>query len=109
LTDISAGFYIDLFAVTAFVIAVTNSFFWNKYWAFEERKSETFKEEAIKFFIISSAVAFINISIIHVTVNVIGAPAGTDPKIWANVALVFAIVVAFLGNFFGYKYIVFKK
>lgn len=120
-TDISLGIYVDIFAAIAFVITVTNSFFWNKYWAFvaplnganfapsgrEEIKNTTF--EAIKFFVVSSIVAIINISIIHITVNVIGAPSGFDPKIWANVALVFAIIVAFLGNFFGYKYIVFKK
>ena len=109
ITDIATGLTIDLFAVVAFIITVTNSFFWNKYWAFEDKKTETFKEEAIKFFIVSSLVAIINISIIHITVNIIGAPAGFDSKIWANVALVFAIIVAFLGNFFGYKYIVFNK
>ncbi len=109
ITDIAKGLMIDLFFVITFVITVINSFFWNKYWAFEERGAGTIKKEALQFFTVSSIVALINTGLIHFLINVAGAPANLDPKIWANVALVFAIVVAFLGNFFGYKYIVFKK
>jgi putative flippase GtrA len=110
ITNIASGLQIDIFAVIAFILAVTNSFFWNKYWSFAAPPNGvSLAPEAIKFFIVSSLVAIINISIIHITVNVIGVPSGFDPKIWANVALVFAIIVAFLGNFFGYKFIVFKK
>lgn len=108
ITNIASGLQIDIFAVIAFVLAVTNSFFWNKYWSFEGQGGEFIKTEAIKFFIVSSLVAIINISIIHIIVNVIGAPSGFDSKIWANVALIFAIIVAFFGNFFSYKFIVFS-
>lgn len=109
ITDVSSGLILDSFFIAAFIITVANSFFWNKYWSFEERRSENIKSEAIQFFSVSAVVAVINIALLHMIVNAIGAPAGTDPKIWANVALVFTIGVAFLGNFFGYKYIVFKK
>jgi hypothetical protein len=34
---------------------------------------------------------------------------GIDPKVWANIALASTIITAFFGNFFGYKFIVFKK
>lgn len=107
ITNIASGLTIDLFFVTAFVITVSNSFLWNKFWAFEEKKIENIKPEAIKFFGISAAVAAINAIILHTIVNVIGAPIGIDVKIWANVALGFTIITAFLGNFFSYKYIVF--
>ncbi len=98
----------DLFIVLAFIGTVTNSFFWNKYWSFGERDTKTISNEAIKFFSISAAVAVINTGIIQLIVNVIGAPAGFDPKIWANIALALTIITAFLGNFFSYKYIVFS-
>lgn len=107
ITDVSYGLALDSFFVIAFVITVTNSFFWNKFWSFEEKDIESIKKEAIQFFSISAAVALINASILHVIVNIIGAPAGLDQKIWANVALSFTIITAFLGNFFSYKYIVF--
>lgn len=109
ITDISSGLILDSFFVVAFVITVVNSFLWNKYWSFEERGVENIKSEAIQFFGISAFVALINIALLHIIVNIIGAPADFDPKIWANVALVFTIIVAFLGNFFGYKYLVFRK
>lgn len=109
ITDISLGIIVDLFFVIAFTGTVINSFFWNKYWSFEKRSAENIKTEAVQFFGISAAVALINAVILHIIVNVIGAPPGIDPKIWANVALALTIITAFFGNFFGYKFIVFKK
>ena len=108
ITNVSFGFTLDLFFVVAFVITVTNSFIWNKFWSFAEKEIENIKTEAVKFFGISATVAAINAAILHTIVNIIGAPAEVDPKIWANVALSFTIITAFLGNFFSYKYIVFS-
>jgi len=108
ITNIASGFTIDLFFVVAFVITVTNSFFWNRYWAFSGTGTENIGKDAFQFFFVSTIVAIINIGILHVIVNIIGAPAGIDLKIWANIALVFTIIIAFLGNFFGYKFIVFS-
>ena len=108
-TDISAGITVDLFFAVAFIVTIINSFIWNKYWSFEEKKTETIAGEALRFFGISAAVAIVNIGVLHVIINIIGAPAGLDSKIWANAALAFTIITAFLGNFFGYKFFVFKK
>lgn len=109
ITDIASGLAIDLFFAIGFIIVVASSLFWNKYWVFEEKKTETLKFEAFKFFIVSAAVALINALILHTIVNIIGAPFGVDEKIWANVGLGVVIITATLGNFLGYKYIVFKK
>ncbi|MBI2635627.1 MAG: GtrA family protein [Parcubacteria group bacterium] len=109
ITDTSTGITVDLFFVAAFIVTVINSFIWNKYWSFEERGTETIASEALRFFSVSATVAVINIAILHVIINIIGTPAGLDSKIWANIALAFTIVTAFFGNFFGYKFIVFKK
>ena len=109
ITNIASGFTVDLFFIAAFVIAVTNSFFWNRYWTFEKIGTETVGKDAFQFFFVSTVVAVINFVILHIIVNVIGAPVGMDLKIWANIALAFTIITAFFGNFFGYKFIVFKK
>lgn len=108
ITDVASGITLDIFFIIAFSITVTNSFFWNKFWAFGERKIENIKTEAIQFFAISAGVATVNAIILHIIVNTVGAPIGVEPKIWANVALGFTIITAFLGNFFSYKYIVFS-
>lgn len=109
ITNIAFGLRLDLFFVIAFVITVINSFLWNKFWSFEDKEIKNIKAEAIKFFGVSAAVATINAIILHIIVNVVGAPIGADPKIWANVALSLTIITAFLGNFFSYKYIVFSN
>ena len=109
ITNIALGFTVDLFFVVAFVITVTNSFFWNRYWTFEKTGTETVGKDAFQFFFVSTVVAVINIGILHTIVNIIGAPANIDLKIWANIALFFTIITAFFGNFFGYKFLVFKK
>lgn len=108
ITNAASGFVVDIFFIIAFAITITNSFFWNKFWSFEERKVENIKTEAIQFFAISAGVALVNAIILHIIINTIGAPTGVEPKIWANVALGFTIITAFLGNFFSYKYIVFS-
>ena len=109
ITNIASGFTVDSFFVVAFVLAVTNSFFWNRYWTFEKTGTETVGKDAFQFFFVSTVVAVINIGILHTIVNIIGAPANIDLKIWANIALFFTIITAFFGNFFGYKFLVFKK
>ena len=108
-TDIVSGFIIDLFFIFAFIITVTNSFFWNRYWTFEQTSAESAGRDVFQFFFVSAIVAIVNMGILHIIVNVIGAPAGIDLKIWANIALAFTIITAFFGNFFGYKFLVFKK
>ena len=109
ITNIALGFTVDLFFIIAFIITVTNSFFWNRHWTFEKTGAETVGKDAFQFFFVSGVVAVLNTGLLHFIINVIGAPAIIDPKIWANVGLIFAIIVAFFGNFFGYKFIVFKK
>jgi len=109
ITNIVSGFTIDSFFVVAFVITVTNSFLWNRYWTFEQIGTETVSKDAFQFFFVSTVVAVINFVILHIIINVIGAPVGIDLKIWANIALAFTIITAFFGNFFGYKFLVFKK
>ena len=108
ITNIAYGFTVDLFFIVAFIITVTNSFFWNRYWTFEQTGTETVGKDAFQFFSVSIVVAIINIGILHIIVNIIGAPMDIDLKIWANIALALTIITAFFGNFFGYKYIVFS-
>ena len=108
ITNIASGFTVDSFFIVTFIITVTNSFFWNRYWTFEQIGTETVGKDAVQFFSISAAVAIVNIGILHLMVNIIGAPAGIDLIIWANIALALTIITAFFGNFFGYKYLVFS-
>jgi len=109
ITDIAKGFFVILFFLIAFVITVTHSFFWNKFWTFKAGGTAKSKKEYTRFFVITSVVSLIYAGLMHVLINVIGAPAGISDKFWANISFVILIPGAFLGNFFGYRIIVFKK
>ncbi|OGD30700.1 hypothetical protein A2833_00425 [Candidatus Azambacteria bacterium RIFCSPHIGHO2_01_FULL_44_55] len=107
ITGIAAGWQAIGFRIVSFTVTIINSFFWNKFWTFKAGGEAG--GQAVKFFFISTTVALINLGIFAVLINVIGAPFGIDIKIWANISIALTIITAFFGNFFGYKFIVFKK
>jgi glycosyltransferase involved in cell wall biosynthesis/putative flippase GtrA len=109
ITDIARGPQFIVFTIIAFAITITHSFFWNKFWTFQAHDTKSGKTEYVRFFTITSATSLLNIFLLHIIVNVIGAPIGIDPKIWVNIAFAALIPIAFLGNFFGYKIFVFKR
>jgi len=109
LTGIARGWFVDLFLIIAFSVTTTHSFLWNKFWIFNANGSGMAKKEYARFFGISAAMSLLAIFFMHILVNVAGAPRGIGHKIWANISLVLLIPISFLGNFFGYKFFVFKK
>lgn len=108
-TDIAKGFLVIVYFIIAFIITVTNSFIWNKFWTFTAGDTSRGKKEYVKFFTVTAIVSLVYAFLMHVLINIIGAPTGINDKVWANISLVLLIPLAFLGNFFGYRLIVFKK
>lgn len=108
-TGIAKGWFADVFFAIAFTITITQSFFWQKFWTFGANHTNKAKIEYIKFFTVTTTTSLLNIFLLHIIINTIGAPEGIDQKIWANIALAILIPVAFFGNFFGYKIFVFKR
>jgi len=109
ISGISIGPMVTLFAVVTFVIVVTQSFFWSAFWTFRNMSTENRRYQYVRFFAVSSVVTIVNIGIIQVMVNVIGAPYGIPTALWANIALLCTIFTALLGNFLGYKRLVFAR
>lgn len=108
-TGIAAGFYYSVFVSVAFMVAVTNSYFWNKYWVFRASGSGGGGGEFIKFVLVNLVGFLINVGAASFVVNVIGAPAGVSKELWANFGAVSAVVITLFWNFIGIKFIVFKK
>jgi len=108
-TRITKGLWAVIFIIIAFIITVTHSFFWNKFWIFPSRGISQTKQEYIKFFVVSGTTACVETLIFHILINVMGAPSGLSQELWNNIALFTLIPVALLGNFLGYKLIVFKN
>ena len=108
-TKIAVGFYYSVFVSVAFVVAVTNSYFWNKHWVFQAGESSGGKGEFIRFFLVNLVSFGINVGAASFIVNVIGAPVGMPASLWANIGAVSAVFITLFFNFIGSKYIVFKK
>jgi len=113
-TQITSGIYFTVFKGISFLVAVTNSYFWNKFWAFKKRgeaKAQTPEAKSKEFsqFMIVSIVGFLlNLGIAAFVVNIVGPQFGLNAKIWANMGAVAGTLFVMVWNFLGYKFIVFK-
>ncbi|MCD6528072.1 GtrA family protein [bacterium] len=109
LSGIASGFSYSLFKGISFLVAVLNSYFWNKYWTFSKTEEAPEAEEFFKFLIVATIGFFLNVGIASFVVNIIGPQFGIGEKIWANVGALTATMIAWIWNFLGSKFIVFKK
>ncbi|MFH0792387.1 MAG: GtrA family protein [bacterium] len=106
--QISSGIYYTAFKSLSFIIAVINSYFWNRIWTFKREGSANVKEFG-QFIAVSLVGFIINVGVASLVVNVIGPRFGLNAGMWANVGAFLAALVGMTWNFVGYKFIVFKK
>lgn len=109
ITGIFAGPFYVVFKGISFLTATINSYLWNKHWTFEKRKEVFAPGEYFKFLVVVTIGLLIHVSVSHLVVNVIGPQFGLSLKIWANVGAFIAVLTAWLWNFTGAKFLVFKK
>ena len=114
-SGIASGMFYSIFKGISFTIAVINSYFWNKFWTFKKpggtEKTELGKsgKELLQFLMVSAVGFGINVGVASFVVGSIGPQLSFGDKIWANVAAIIATLCAMVWNFFGYKFIVFRK
>ncbi len=109
LFGITGGIYYSIFKGASFIGAVIHSYFWNKFWTFKKKTVEQVGGEFMQFLVVSLIGLGINIGIASLIVNYVSSPAGISATAWANIGAAMAIGVGLIWNFFGYKFIVFKK
>jgi len=109
-TEKSSGVYYPVFKFISFMVAVTNSYFMNKYWTFRSNDTCGMKPgEFLKFLGVYLVGAITNVGVATYVVNYVDAPVGFSPVLWANVGACFAVVFTLIWNFVGLKFFVFKK
>lgn len=98
-----------IFTGISFTVATLNSFFWNKFWTFEKRETKEALKETSQFYLITTGGFLIHLGIASFLVNVLGPQFGISKEVWAYIGKIVAVILGFGWNFFGYKFIVFKR
>lgn len=106
LLNTTSGLSYSIAKSVSVLIAMTNSYLWNKFWVFESQKKDATKE-AGQFYIVSFIGYLINVGVASLLVNYLSLP--WDIKIIGNMSSIFGSICALFWNFIGYKYWVFKK
>lgn len=110
LSSIEKGPFVSSFKTVSFIVAVINSYFWNKYWAFNAGSYiENKGKEFIKFMVVNIIGALVNIGITSVIIFTIPPKLGFSQLAWNNIAAVIATAIALIWNFIGFRLIVFKS
>lgn len=108
-TGFSTGIYYSVFKGISFIAAVTNSYFWNKFWVFSDAQKQDQTKEAGKFFVASVLGLAFNVALASAIVffgpKFVG---GINSTTWASIGSVVGSISAILFNFVLYKIWVFK-
>jgi len=107
-TGISAGITQSGFKSLSFLVAVINSYIWNRYWTFKREIKKSVLQEFFQFFTISVVVFLINVGIDYIFVNEVRPFWEITLKTWAQFSAMMAVAIATVCNFLGYKFIVFN-
>jgi putative flippase GtrA len=80
-------------AVVAFLVAVTNNFWWNRHWTFEAKAGHA-GHQAARFFAVSIGAFLVNFAVLEVLVTV----AGLKEVVAQAIAVAAATPCNFIGN-----------
>jgi len=118
-TGLTSGFIIGGVNAPGFVIAATNSYFWNKFWVFAKERKEGLPagqarekvdySDIFTFIMVVISSIIINSSIVVLISTYVNPFFGLSPERWLNIAKVLATAVALTWNFLCFKFFVFKK
>lgn len=103
ISDLSSGLAYAGFKAISFVGGTTNSYFWNKFWTFDNRLPVTGREY-IRFVALTIVGAGINVTVALLVVTFIG----DGGKLFANIGALCGVFAALTWNFLSYKKVAFK-
>lgn len=98
-----------IFKSISFIVAVINSYTWNRKWVFSNANSENKKTQVFFFFMISVVGIAVNI-VISSAIFASGSYLFPDLNhvVMGDIAAIFGSACVLVSNFFGYKYLVFR-
>jgi putative flippase GtrA len=109
LSGTASGAWYSIFKAISFLVATTNSYFWNKHWTFNKKSENGFAaKEFSKFLAVTAIGLLVNVGIASFIVNIIGPQFEISKEIWATIGALIATLFAWVWNFLSSKFIVFK-
>jgi putative flippase GtrA len=108
LTGVYSGPTLVILNFISFTIAVINSYFLNKKWAFKDQANGDQGRKFVLFIVISLIGALINTGIVAGGTTYIPPMLGLSKELWANVMKLAATGASLVWNFIGYKLFVFR-
>lgn len=104
----TVSFY-TLYKSASFIVANFNSYFWNKYWTFEQKTAERKGVEFTSFFIVSIIGFILNVTVASMVFKFLTAGTGLSSDQTGLIGALAGTISGLGWNFIGYKFIVFKK
>ncbi len=108
ITGMASGVEYSIFKSISFLVAVTNSYFMNKYWTFGNHEKST-RKELVQFFAVSVIGLFINVGGASLVINLYPTSSGLSLPVIGNIGALAGTLLGLVWNFIGYKLIVFRK
>ncbi len=111
MTGIATGTSIIFFKIISVSVAIINSYIWNKFWSFEEKRTDEkiLRRQFFQFIGVSIIGLVLNTAITYSLVTFAGSLVGIPSATWATLSSAIASVVVLSWNFVGYKFFVFKR
>lgn len=109
-TGTTEGISLGGISVPGFLLAATNSYFWNKFWVFKDTSglNETILKDLPKFALVTLFGALLNSAMIVYLTTYMDPLFGMDKNAWLNAANAAASATVLLWNFLGYKFFAFS-
>lgn len=108
-TGVHKGVFYSVFKAISFIVAMINSYFWNKFWTFNDTGKRGIGRQFLSFLVVSGIGFGIDVIIATVIVNFVEPLAGATHDTWANIGAIVAFATTVLWNFLGYKFFVFRN
>ena len=106
-TGVTGGLIVGGVNVPGVALALTNAYFWNKFWVFSRSDGNGILNDLPKFLLVSGIGIVINSGIVILATSY--PIVFVNAKTWLNLAKVGATVFSLVWNFLGYKFIVFRS
>ena len=102
--------FYSLFKSISFIVANINSYFWNKYWTFDQGAKKQTKSEFVQFFAVSIVGFLINVFVASVVFKMmLGSLVSLSGGQLGLIGAAAGSIAGLAWNFVGYKLWVFKK